>query len=78
MLDENLREYLRKIIINLHGKKEFNYLDIIYALLRIHDENAICILEIYYIHQDLIIAPEVIAGKQTTFKSDVYSIAIFM
>ncbi|CAI2170224.1 17381_t:CDS:2 [Funneliformis geosporum] len=38
----------------------------------------ICIQEIYYILNIVVIAPEVINGKGYTFKSDIYSIGMLM
>ncbi|EXX56503.1 Cla4p [Rhizophagus irregularis DAOM 197198w] len=106
-LDIDLRKYLQQSHTQLTWKERIQIaVDIIDALLRIHDENAI--------HRDLhsgnilliigegcnisdlgfcgpadrpsksiygnlpYIAPEVIAGKETTFKSDIYSIAMLM
>ena len=107
-MDTDLRKYLQQNHNQLTWKERIQIAaDIILALKRIHNENAI--------HRDLhsgnmlcrfdnqkfdisdlgfcgpvdkplnsvygnlpYIAPEVIAGKETTFKSDIYSVAMLM
>ncbi|GES75142.1 kinase-like domain-containing protein [Rhizophagus clarus] len=70
-LDINLRNYLQQNNNQLTWKKRIQIAThIIYALEKIHSENAI--------HKNLHSAPEVIVGNEQTFKSDIYSIAMLM
>src|SRR2546421_129939 len=107
-MDINLRNYLQQNHNKLTWKERIQITDgIIYALSKIHEENAIhrdlhsgnilfhqmnqrfCISDLGFcgpadkplnsIYGNLpYIAPEVIAGKVTTFASDVYSIGMLM
>src|SRR5256885_46158 len=101
-LDTDLRKYLQQNHNQLTWKERIQIaVDIIDALSKIHNENAIhrdlhsgnILFKTQFSISDLgfcgpadkplnsvygnlpYIAPEVIAGKETTFKSDIYSIA---
>ncbi|GES80091.1 kinase-like domain-containing protein [Rhizophagus clarus] len=80
-MDINLREYLQKNHNQLTWKQKINItFEIIRALYFIHKGNAIHrdLHSGNILYSQLNSAPEVINGKEYTFKSDIYSIAMLM